>query len=135
MMKEEIIVITNNSNKKMILKEISKNKLLLNIKFYSFRELKKKLYFDYNDITLEYIIKKFNVSLSIAKIYLDNMYFLKDLKKEKVVFLNNLKSELEANNLLIKDKEFKKYLQNKKIVVYGFNKLTKEQKLILNEIE
>ena len=103
MMKEEIIVITNNSNKKMILKEISKNKLLLNIKFYSFRELKKKLYFDYNDTTLEYIIKKFNVSLSIAKIYLDNMYFLKDLKKEKVVFLNNLKSELEANNLLIKD--------------------------------
>lgn len=135
MMKEEIIIITNNSNKKMILKEISKNKLLLNIKFYSFAELKKKLYFDYNDTALEYIIKKLNVSLSIAKIYLNNMYFLKDLKNDKLVFLNNLKNELEANNLLIKDKEFKKYLQNKKIVVYGFNKLTKEQKLILKEFK
>lgn len=135
MMKEEIIIITNNSNKKMILKEISKNKLLLNIKFYSFAELKKKLYFDYNDTALEYIIKKLNVSLSIAKIYLNNMYFLKDLKNDKLVFLNNLKNELEANNLLIKDKEFKKYLNSKKIVVYGFNKLTKEQELILKEFK
>lgn len=131
-MKEEIIVITNNSNKLKLLREIALNKLLINVKFYSFKELKKKLFFDYDNKTLEYIIKNYNVSLNVAKIYIDNLYFLKDLDDEKIKFLNKLKSELEDNNLLIKDEAFKKYINNKKIIVYGTLILSKEEELILN---
>ena len=51
---ESIVVITSNSNKKRILKKLSENKLLYNLKFYSFLDLKKKLFFDYDNRTLEY---------------------------------------------------------------------------------
>jgi len=131
-LKEEIIIITNNSNKKMILKKISKNKLLLNIKFYSFNFLKKKLYFDYDYRGLEYLIKKFKINVNIAKTYFRNMYFLKDLKNDKIKFLQNLKKELEDNNLLIKDDNFKEYIKDKKIIVYGYYNLTNEEKIILS---
>jgi len=132
-LKEEIIIITNNSNKKMILREISKNKLLLNIKFLTFNDLKKKLYFDYDYKTIEYIINKYNVKASIALMYLENMYFLKDINNKKICFLNELKKDLEDNKLLIIDKEFKNYIKNKKIVVYGFYKLKKEEEMLLKE--
>lgn len=130
-MQEEIVVITNDSNKKMILRKISKNKLLLNLKFFTFNDLKKKLYFDYDYKTLEYMIKKYRVKPSIAKMYLENMYFLKNINNKKIKFLNELKKELQDNNLLIIAKEFKNYLKNKKIVVYGFDNLRKEEKKIL----
>ena len=130
-MQEEIVVITNDNNKKMILRKISKNKLLLNLKFFTFNDLKKKLYFDYDYKTLEYMIKKYRVKPSIAKMYLENMYFLKNINNKKIKFLNELKKELQDNNLLIIAKEFKNYLKNKKIVVYGFDNLRKEEKKIL----
>lgn len=133
-MKECTIIITNNSNKKKILRQLSKNKQLENIKFYSFLELKKKLFFDYDNRTLEYIMKHYNVNLSVAKIYVDNMYFLKDIKEEKVEFLNKLKNELDSEGLLIKCPDFKSYIQNKKVVVYGVLELSLEEKKILEEL-
>ncbi len=133
-MEEKIIVITSNSNKKRILNYLSVNKLLYNIKFYTFKELKKKLFFDYDNKTLEYVIKKLNVSLKVARIYLENLYFLKDIKNPKIDFLLNLKKDLENENLLIIDPLFKSFLKNKKIIVYGYNTLTKEQELIINEL-
>jgi len=103
-LKEEIIIITNNSNKKMILREISKNKLLLNIKFLTFNDLKKKLYFDYDYKTIEYIINKYNVKASIALMYLENMYFLKDINNKKICFLYELKKDLEdKKDVIMKD--------------------------------
>ena len=67
---------------------LSKEKRFNNNKFYSFRELKKKLIFDYNNKTIEYVMNKYNVNINIAKIYLENLYFLKDLEDNKVKFLN-----------------------------------------------
>ncbi len=131
---ENIIVITNESNKKYILRELSQNKLLYNIKFYTFLDLKKKLFFDYDNKTIEYIMNKFSVPFDIAQEYLDNMYFLKDLEDDKVRFLISLKEELEGSNLLIKSTNFKEYLKNKRIVVYGYESFTKEEKLILEEM-
>ncbi len=130
---EEIFVITNNSNKKMILRELSRKHMLLNIKFLTFNDLKKKMYFDYDYKALEYIIKNYNVNASIATIYLENMYFLKDINNKKILFLKSLKEDLEKNNLLIINKEFKKYIKNKRIVVFGFNKLKKSEKILLQE--
>ncbi|MCM1053751.1 MAG: PD-(D/E)XK nuclease family protein, partial [Ruminococcus sp.] len=133
-MKDKIIVITNNGNKKSILKYLSTNKLLYNIKFYTFKELKKKLFFDYDNKTLEFVMKKLNVSLKVAKIYLENLYFIKDIKNSKVNFLLDLKGTLEQEKLLIRDNLFKSYLIAKKVIVYGFPNLTLEQELILNEL-
>ncbi len=125
------IIITNQANKKYILQEISKSHQLYNLKFYTFNELKKLLYFTYDNQALEYIINNYSVNMSIAKIYLENLYFLKDIKDSKIQFLLNLKAELIQNNLLIFNPDFKNYLQDKKVVIFGANHLTKEQELIL----
>ena len=125
------IYITNEANKMRLLIVLSKEKKFNNNKFYSFRELKKKLIFDYNNKTIEYVMNKYNVNINIAKIYLENLYFLKDLEDNKVKFLNALKKDLDENNLLIYNKEFRKYLENKDITVYNKSKLSKEEKRIL----
>ena len=128
------IIITNESNKLKLLNKLNNNKVFNNNKFITFKELKKKLFFDYDDNTLEYIMTKYNVNINIAKIYLDNMYFLKEIDNDKVMFLNKLKEELDDNKLLIYNPLFKKYILNQEITIYGKDILTKEEKLILNNL-
>ena len=67
------------------------------------------------------------------KIYLDNMYFLKEIDNDKVIFLNKLKKELDDNKLLIYNPLFKKYILNQEITIYGKDILTKEEKLSMIE--
>lgn len=130
------IIITNESNKLKLLNKLNNNKIFNNNnnKFITFKELKKKLFFDYDDNTLEYIMTKYNVNINIAKIYLDNIYFLKEIDNDKIIFLNKLKKELDNNNLLIYNPLFKKYILNQDITIYGKDMLTKEEKLILNNL-
>ena len=134
-MMEQVIIITTEENKKKILRENSEKHSLINLKFYTFEELKKKLVFDYDLNAILYVVKSYQVSIPVAKIYLENLYFLQDLDNEKVRFLNQLKKELDQNHLLIYHESFKKIFKNKKIVVYGYPFLTKEQQLILSELD
>ena len=125
------LIITNEFNKMDILKKLTNEKRFNNYKFYSFNELKRKLFFDYDNKTIEYVMKKYNVNLSIARIYIENLYFLKEVRNKKIEFLNNLKKELDDNNLLIYNNQFKNYLFDKKILVYQNEELSKEEKYIL----
>lgn len=127
------LIITNEFNKMDILKKLTKEKKFNNYKFYSFNELKRKLFFDYDNKTIEYVMKKYNVNLSIARIYIENLYFLKEIRNKKIEFLNNLKKELDNNNLLIYNNQFKNYLLGKKIIVYQNEELSKEEKYILKD--
>lgn len=130
---ESIIVITSNGNKKNILSSLSKKKFLYNLKFYTFEELKKKVFFDYDAKTLEYIMENYQVKLDIARMYIENMYYLKDLEIPKIKFLNNLKKELIAHDLLIFSDDFKKYIKNKKVVIYNYQ-ISLEEQLILDNL-
>ena len=127
------LIITNEFNKMDILKKLTNEKKFNNYKFYSFNELKRKLFFDYDNKTIEYVMKKYNVNLSIAKIYIENLYFLKEIRNKKIEFLNNLKKELDNNKLLIYNNQFKNYLLDKKIIVYQNEELSKEEKYILKD--
>ena len=127
------LIITNEFNKIDILKKITNEKKFNNYKFYSFNDLKRKLFFDYDNKTIEYVMKKYNVNLSIARIYIENLYFLKDVKNKKIEFLNSLKKELDNNKLLIYNNQFKNYLLDKKIIVYQNEELSKEEKYILQD--
>ncbi len=131
---ESIVIITNRNNKKKILYDLSKNKKLYNLKFYTFKELKKKVFFDYTPETLEYVMEKYKVNLNIAKIYIENMYFLKDINNKKVQFLNDIKRDLIQNNLLIYSEDFKKFLKTKRIIIYN-EQLSKEEQIILDSLE
>ena len=129
------VIITTNENKKKILRENSMKHTYANLKFYTFLELKKNLLFDYDVKTIEFVATHYQVSVSVAKIYLENLYFLKDLDDEKVKFLNGLKEDLDEHGLLIYHESFKEYLLDKRIIVYDYPVLNKEQKLILSLLD
>lgn len=134
MNKDVKIVIASNSNKKYILKKLSKEKKLYNLKFYSFSDLKKKLFFDYDNKAIEYVMINYKVRYDIAKMYLDNLYYLSVIDNEKISFLNILKEKLDKEKLLIYDDNFKDYINSKEIILYDYPNLNKEQKIILNNL-
>ena len=132
---EQMIVICTNENKKKILRENSKKHVFQNLKFYTFQDLKKKLFFDYDVQAISFVMNYLHVSIPVAKMYLENLYFLQDIDQEKVQFLLNLKNKLDKRGLLYYHDSFKNYLHNKKVIVYGYPFLSKAEELILSKID
>ena len=130
--KNNTIIICNNNYKIQILKDIKK---LMNVKFMSMDEFIKSYCFDYDEKTILYVIKKYNIKYDIAKTYLDNLIYIEDKKysNEKLDFLVNLKKELIDNNLLIFNNKFKNYINNKDIIIYNYS-LTKFEKYLLKDL-
>ncbi len=112
------------NNKVLIVKDESKknfiellNGKLVNVKILTLTEFKKKYFFDYDNKTIYYICNKYNVIPEIANIYLENLYYIKDINNDKVKFLLNLKKDLIDNNLLYENELFKEFIKNSEIVV------------------
>ena len=129
------IIIAKDATKPRLIKKINNENKLLNIKVIALSELKKKYFFDYDKETIFYVSKKYNVISEIAKIYIENLYFIKNVSVEKVEFLNNLKNDLIEHKLLKVDLFFKEYLKNKKIVLYELENVDKFYKNIFEEIK
>ena len=129
-----ILVIPSNIKNK-ILDYIDENNLLLNIKLMSFSDLKKGLLYDYDEKTIYNIIKKYNLTFSVAKEYLDNTYYILDdsYENDKLNNLLNIKKFLKENDLLIIDDLFIHLLKSKnKIYVYGFDYINRYNKYLLD---
>jgi len=109
-------VICPNNIKLKILKKITEDKKIINIKFYTLNEFKNAYFGTYKKEAIYYLMKKYKYKYDVAITYLDNYYFNNELKKE-----------LEENNLIIKEE-----IKLKKIVVIGYNKI---DKYILDEIK
>lgn len=133
MFKNGQLIITSNVNKHNLLRKL--NKELINIKVYSINEFNKLYYFDYNEETIYYVMKKYNVKYEIAKIYIDNMYYVeeKSYANSKLSFLLSLKKELISNKLLKINKLFINTLNNRSIVIYNLP-LTKELQNLINSL-
>ena len=71
--KNNSIIICNNNYKKQILKNIKK---LINIKFMNINEFIKSYYFDYDEKSVLYLIKKYNIKYEIALEYLNNLIYI-----------------------------------------------------------
>ena len=114
--KEETLIICNQYEKENILK-INK---LLPIKIMNIEEFKEKYFFSYDESAILYLIKKYNIKYEIAKEYINNLYYIDNNKShnEKLIFLTGIKKELDTNNLLKYNKEFKNYLKRVKIIIY-----------------
>lgn len=133
-MKEYILLIPNNI-KKEIVKLTRKNYYNHNIKFMSLEELIKKYTFDYNNETIYYLMKQYNINYDTAIVYLNNLYYINDkLSNKKMNKLNQIKKYLDDNNLLIYNKHFKEYIKNKQIYIYGYNYINKHEKKILQKL-
>lgn len=133
-LKDNSLIITKEENKEYLLNAINhhiKNKLSL--KFMTKEEFLKHLFFDYNDETIIYLMNKYNFKYDIAKMYLNNLYYLsyiaKNIDNQKLKELKNIKQDLINNNKLHIDSLFQTYIQDKNIIIYDYP-LDKELKFI-----
>ncbi len=129
------LIICENSYKMAILDYASSNHLLLNAKIMSKREFFQEYFFKTTTQTISYVVNKYKVKVSIAKMYLNNLYFIldKDYSSPKLQFLSNLKKDLMSHNLLKVNPYFKNYLENKNILVKGYLTIEKWEEEIFNK--
>lgn len=143
-MNEKIIICPSNE-KENILLNYEKDNLLHPTKFFTKQEFLNNYYFEYDEKALYYLMDKYNLNIDVAKVYLNNLYFIdldKKYKNKKLIFLSNLKQELIDNRLLIIHSNFRNYIKNKQIEVkhyYDFDKylekvLNINNDLILNKL-
>ena len=129
------VVIIKDNFKDILLDLINKSNYLLNIKIITLNDLKKNYYFDYDNETIYYICNKYNVIDNIARIYLNNLYYLKEIDDEKINFLKELKSDLDSHGLLKYNKLFKSFLRDKEIVLIDLDYVDKFYLNIIDEIK
>jgi len=137
---EDTVLIIPNILKAKVLEFIDSLNKLINVKIYSLEEVKKHLYFSYDEEAILYLMDKYNYKYEVSKTLIDNMYYVEDknYSSNKLKELVKLKKELEEASLLKKDKLFFNYLSNKKIIVYGYDFIDKFNKKMLscfNDIE
>ena len=133
-MKEYIIIIPSNLKKKVI-EETRKKYYNYNIKFMSMNEFINKYTFTYNNKTIYNLMNKYNINLSSALVYLNNIYYISNkLDNSKMNKLKEIKKYLDDNNLLIYDNKFKEYIKDKEIHIYGYNYINKYYLNILKEL-
>ena len=106
---EKTIIICPTSLKLRLLHELNKYNKLINIKILSLDELKRLVYFDYDENTILYLMNKYQYSYEASINYLDNLYYVfnDSYDNSNIEFLINLKKELINNDLLIFDKIFR----------------------------
>ena len=74
-LKNNSIIICDNDCKIQILKNLKK---LVNIKFMTMSEFIKNYCFDYDEKTILYLIKNYNIKYEVALEYLNNLYYIED---------------------------------------------------------
>ena len=135
MFKDNTVLIIPSNIKESLIEKIRKDNKLLDITFITKNEFIKKVTFDYDNKAIYYLMNKYNIKYEVAKVYLDNIYYIEDktYNSNKLNFLVNIKKELIENDLLIIDKYYTNYLKTKNICVYGFDYIDKYFQRILNQ--
>ena len=135
-MEDNTLIICENNTKVGILKKMSNKHLFLNVKFITKKEFLNSFLFKLKDNALYEIVNKYNLKIDIAKMYLENIYYIEDKKynNEKLDFLYELKTFLKDNNLLEYDNTFKDYLKNFNIQVIGYDYLETFEEEIFNSL-
>ena len=99
--KDKVIFIVPNDFKTDLLKIINKEDSLYDIKIYSLNDLKTKLLFTYDEKTMFYLMKNYNMSYSYAKDVLNNIYKISfDEENNNFKFFLDIKKDLIKNNLI-----------------------------------
>lgn len=128
------ILIIPNSLKENTIRDIRNKNKDLNIKIFSLDKFIKKLTFDYDERTIYELMKQENVNYNIAKLYLKNIYYVNEHSNvNKLNKLFNIKNNIDK--YLIKDNYSRKLIKNKRIIVYGYDYITKYQRYILSSVE
>ena len=112
---DNTIVITINKNK--LRKEIS-NKIV-NIKIMTIKEFINSYYFTYDNKTIYYLMNKYNIKADIARIYLDNLYYINNTcNNTKIDKLFSIKSLVIFTSLKSDNED--KIISNFKVIIIVF---------------
>lgn len=132
---DDLLLIVPSNLKDKIIKTISKQKQLFSLKVIDDKQLKELLCFTYDILAINYISENYNVKLDVAKEYIENLYFIENIqyKSDKLNKLVKIKQELLEKNL-IKQTNYSLFFKNKKIIIYGFDVISKEFNLLLKKI-
>ena len=137
-LKDNVCFIVPNSIKKEILLYVSSSKQLVNLSFYTLDELKKNIFFDYDERTIYSLSKEYNLTYSDSLLMIQNMYYLNDsyVDSDKTKKIKEMKEYLDKKNLLIYNENFLNWLNSKDIVTtYGKTNFINEKILsLLNNI-
>ena len=133
---DDTIIICENKYKEYLLKKFWETKIFLNVKIISKKEFFCEYLFDYNEKTISYLVNKYNYKVDIAKMYLENLYYIEDkkYKSKKLKFLVDLKNELIDKNLLIFNSNYKSFISKYKILVLGYPYLEKNELKIFEQL-
>lgn len=107
------IIICPNAYKDKCLKNKSLSMEFDNTKYMNKTDFFNRAFFSYDEKTIYYLMKEYNYTIDVCKVYLNNLYFIedKDYKSDRLSFLRNLKNELIAKNLLYFDSVFSNYIK------------------------
>ena len=129
---DKIIICSNSYKEKLLLKE---NNNLSNNKYMTKSEFFNNYFYKYDDKTIYYLMKKYNINIDIAHTFLESMYVIdinKNYNNSKLDKLVSIKKDLINNNLLYFNNYFKEYIKDKKIEVKSIYDLEKYEEEILN---
>lgn len=129
--KDNILLITPSSYKEHIL---SHTKKLLNIKCMTLQQLFENFLFSYDQKAIYYLMKKYQYRYSVAKMYLDHLYYIDHINDPKILKLKKLKQELKEQQLLYYNDFFNDYLKHNEVVILGYS-LTKFDLKVIKQIE
>ncbi len=132
---KEIILIIPNSIRNNIIKLAREKYYNYNIKFFSLEEFTGKYTFLYDNRTIYNLMKEFNIDLSSALVFLNNLCYISDLlDNDKMKLLKDIYAYLDSNNLLIYDYKFRNYVLDKDIYIYGYGYINKYYMKIFKDL-
>lgn len=134
-MEKSKLIICPNEEKIKILLSFNNSKEIYPIKFMTKNEFLNNYYFSYDEETIYYLMKKYNLNIDVCKVYLNNLYVIdinKEYKSDKLKYLKELKIDLINNKLLSFNNGFKEYLKDRDIEVRNYYDLDKFEEDALN---
>lgn len=133
-LKDNVHFIVPYSLKKIILKQIHDSKKLLNISFSTMEEAFEKLYLTYDERSINYISKEYNIKVENAVVYLDSLFYCLIGKKTQLAHLTQIKNKLDSLNYLSYDEHYFKQFKDKEVVIAGYYDDNYNTKLIKEKI-
>ena len=133
-----MLIICPNEQKSKILEKLEQENKLYNLKFMTKKEYLDNYFFTYKDNALLYLMKKYHYKVDVCKVYLNCLYVIDENKvyqNKKLLFLQNLKKELQEQGLLEYNSSFKDYLKGKRKVVLNYPKLDLYERIALETEE
>ena len=134
---DNTILVVNSNIKNKVIEEV-RNNSFLNIKFMSLDEMKNNFYFSYDVEALYYVMDKYKCKYDIASTYLSNLIYIDDdyeYNDSKLIFLSELKKELNSKKLLKYNKLFVRSLKNYSVVIYDYGDLLESDQRLINDLE